>query len=495
MTKAAKREWAEYIQKSGIWDLAQWRHGCKLTKVSTLRNGNGGLVTDHADMADLLANRFFSDNPAPVSTHFHDDPPPVAEREWAPIGSKEIGELLTKTSNTSSPGLLGIGYQLVKWGWGTIKDYIAALFNACALLGYHPYSSRWKRAVIAVIPKPDRKDYLLPKNYRPIALLETFGNLMAKVMAKRILADITHNNLIPTNQFGGRNAPSCTDAGLTLIHDVTLAHRANLKCGIVLFDIRGFFDHANHVRLVSVMTELGFPQEVHRWTKSFLKDRRVRLKFNGTLADERNLDFGTPQGSPVSPVLSAIYTSPLLHRMRGWNNSSLGMYVDDRVLFACAETWEGVTKLLRARYAVCLDWLTRAGLAIEPDRTELLFFRKPGSCNIIPPPSRIILPDPAIKSYYVVAPTDTVRYLGFYINYKLDWSVHVNVMCNRARASIKALQLLGNSIRGLSAADWRLVYNAVCLPVLTYGCQLWFTGQQKMLVKSYKQYKTKESRS
>ena len=47
-------------------------------------------------------------------------------------------------------------------------------------------------------------------------------------------------------------------------------------------------------------------------------------------------------------------------------------------------------------------------------------------------------------------------------------------MCNRARASIKALQVLGNTIHGLSMANWRLVMNAVCLPVLTYGCQLWY---------------------
>jgi len=56
-------------------------------------------------------------------------------------------------------------------------------------------------------------------------------------------------------------------------------------------------------------------------------------------------------------------------------------------------------------------------------------------------------------------------------------------MCNRARASLKALQLLGNSVRGLDQASWRLAYNAVCLPVLTYGCQLWYTGKQKGLVK------------
>src|SRR6266702_276891 len=47
-----------------------------------------------------------------------------------------------------------------------------------------------------------------------------------------------------------RRTSSCTDAALTLLHDVTLAHRANLKCGILLFDIKGFFDNVNHNRLV-----------------------------------------------------------------------------------------------------------------------------------------------------------------------------------------------------------------------------------------------------
>lgn len=103
--------------------------------------------------------------------------------------------------------------------------------------------------------------------------------------------------------------------------------------------------------------------------------------------------------------------------------------------------------------------------------------------SILPPLSHILLPDPSINSYYVVQSVNTVRYLGFHTNHKLDWSTHINIMCNRACASLEALQLLGNSVRRLSAANWRLVYNALCLPVLTYGCQLWFTGQQKTLVK------------
>jgi hypothetical protein len=68
-------------------------------------------------------------------------------------------------------------------------------------------------------------------------------------------------------------------------------------------------------------------------------------------------------------------------------------------------------------------------------------------------------------------------YLGFFINRRLKWELHVQIMCNQARVSIKVLQVLGNSIRGLSMANWRLVLNAVCLPVMTWGCQLWFREQ------------------
>jgi hypothetical protein len=40
-----------------------------------------------------------------------------------------------------------------------------------------------------------------------------------------------------------------------------------------------------------------------------------------------------------------------------------------------------------------------------------------------------------------------------------------------------------SSIRGLSMANWRLVLNTVCLPVLAYGSQIWFlSGASKTLV-------------
>jgi hypothetical protein len=471
VVREAKRSWAnDYITTANIWEVAAWRHGRRSSLIPALLDHDGKLVYDHEGMASLLSERFFAEEGAPIPTSFPDDPPPRPARPFHPFSEEEITPLIRATSNKSAPGSSGIDWSLLKKGWDAVKDHLINVYNACLVLGYHP--PVWKEAKVVAIPKPDKPDYSLPKAHRPISLLETMSKLLEKAVAKRMQHDIVAHELIHTNQFGGRAHSSCLDAGLTLLHDVQSAHRAGLKVGILLFDVRGFFDNVNHGRMSAILENSGYPPELVRWSTAFLADRKVRLSFNNSVSEERGQPIGVPQGSPLSPVFSITYTSALLSMMRGWNNSSLGMYVDDGVLFACAQDWEEVERLLRARYTICEEWLRRSGLAIEPDKTELLFFQKPYERNSVAAPSRLLLPDPSRFTYYVVAPAENLRYLGFFINRRLKWEPHVRIMCNRARASLKALQVLGNSIRGLSMANWRLVLNAVCLPVLAYGSQM-----------------------
>jgi hypothetical protein len=456
VVREAKRSWAnDYITTANIWEVAAWRHGRRSSLIPALLDHDGKLVYDHEGMATLLSERFFAEEGAPIPTSFPDDPPPRPARPFHPFNEEEITPLIKATSNKSAPGSSGIDWSLLKKGWDAVKDHLIDVYNACLILGYHP--PVWKEAKVVAIPKPDKPDYSLPKAHRPISLLETMSKLLEKAVAKRMQHDIVAHELIHTNQFGGRAHSSCLDAGLTLLHDVQSAHRAGLKVGILLFDVRGFFDNVNHGRMSAILENSGYPPELVRWSTAFLADRKVRLSFNNSVSEERGQPIGVPQGSPLSPVFSITYTSALLSMMRGWNNSSLGMYVDDGVLFACAQDWEEVERLLRARYTICEEWLRRSGLAIEPDKTELLFFQKPYERNSVAAPSRLLLPDPSRSTYYVVAPVENLRYLGFFINRRLKWEPHVRIMCNRARASLKALQVLGNSIRGLSMANWRLV--------------------------------------
>jgi hypothetical protein len=482
VVREAKRQWAdEYITTANVWEVAAWRHGRRSSHIPALCNHNNALVYEHEELASLLSERFFTEEAEPIPPHFPDDPEPHPARPFELFTEAELDVLLRQMANKSAPGTSGIGWYLLKKGWGAVKDHLISIYNACFILGHHP--AQWREAKVVVIPKPDKPDYSLPKAHCPISLLETMSKLLEKAVVKRMQHDIVKHELIQANQFGGRAHSSCLDAGLALLHNVQEAHRQGLKCGILLFDVRGFFDNVNHGRMTAILENLGYAPELVRWSEVFLRDRKVCLSFNNVIAEERGQPIGVPQGSPLSLVYSITYTSSLLAMMKGWNNSSLGMYVDNGILFACTEDWGDVSRVLTARYTVCEEWLRHSGLAIEPDKTELLFFQKPYECNAIPAPTRLILPDPAAHSYYVVLPVENLRYLGFFINRRLKWELHIQIMCNRARASIKALQVLGNSIRGLSMANWRLVLNAVCLPVLAYGSQLWYlTGAAKGLI-------------
>jgi hypothetical protein len=113
--------------------------------------------------------------------------------------------------------------------------------------------------------------------------------------------------------------------------------------------------------------------------------------------------------------------------MAEWTNASLGMYIDDGVILACGNSWRKVEKAMKTGYTTCLDWLRRAGLNVEPAKTELLFFRKWGDKSN--PSHSILLPLLAPNKTYKVTAANTLRYLGFFFDISLSWAHHVNVMC------------------------------------------------------------------
>jgi hypothetical protein len=157
------------------------------------------------------------------------------------------------------------------------------------------------------------------------------------------------------------------------------------------------------------------------------------------------------------------------------------MYINNGAIFTCGKKWKDVENTMQSSYTICVEWLTQAGLKVEPEKTELLFFRK--QKKGLAPPNYIHLPLPTANMHYQVQANHKLCYLSFFFDSRLTWSYHVEVMCNRVCATIKALQLLGNLVRGLEHTKWRLAYNTICLPVLTYSCQLWYMGKQQGLVK------------
>ena len=257
----AKRDWALHIagntKTSEIWSLNAWHKGVRKYTVPHLENPDGSKAVTPQDKCSLFHSSFFPPPPHVQVEDFDPDVPNANTRSFQDITFQEVERAIKNISNTSAPGLSGVGYRALKWIWNNKPEWILFIMKWSVRLGTH--NSRWKCSVIVVLLKPGKPRYDLPKSYRPIQLLECLGKLLEKIVTKCLTFDCGKYEILPPEQFGGRSVSSCIDAGLTLTHDIEHAWKRGFDASVLTIDIKGFFDNVNHHRLVRVLWDAGFP--------------------------------------------------------------------------------------------------------------------------------------------------------------------------------------------------------------------------------------------
>ena len=199
------------------------------------------------------------------------------------------------------------------------------------------------------------------------------------------------------------------------------------------------------------------------------------MSFNNHTTDTLELELGMPQGSPLSLILSALVTGPILCLAESWDDTNLTLYVDDGNIFASGPTYNATADKLAKAAQQVFSWLQDSGFSVNTDKCKLMFFHPQITCNITygTPLATVTLQFPD-TSQVAIKPASSIRYLGVFFTPCLNWMVHVKTMSTYAQSIIKGLGILGNSIRGFHLINWRKIFISVILPVLTYGCQVWF---------------------
>jgi hypothetical protein len=75
---------------------------------------------------------------------------------------------------------------------------------------------------------------------------------------------------------------------------------------------------------------------------------------------------GTPQASPLSLILSAIYTSSLLEASKQWTHCDLSMYVNNGAIYTVSATTTAAAAQVHKYYEEVLKWLDNNGLQADP---------------------------------------------------------------------------------------------------------------------------------
>jgi hypothetical protein len=124
----------------------------------------------------------------------------------------------------------------------------------------------------AVLRKPGKANYAVPKAYRPIALLKTIGKIMVAVVARRLSYLAETHHLLPPTHMGGRKHRSAEHA----LHMVTVKIYEQWNNGkdgqvasLLLLDVAGAFDNVSHKRLLHNLRKRKVDENTVRWIASF----------------------------------------------------------------------------------------------------------------------------------------------------------------------------------------------------------------------------------
>ena len=163
-----------------------------------------------------------------------------------------------------------------------------------------------------VIPKPNKPVYNVPKAFRPIVLLNMIGKLFEKAIVNRLQWKCARFGLLHPCQFGGVRQNSTEDAGTYLVHLVRAGWSRGLKTSIIAFDLAQYFPSLNHSNITLVLDRMGFADVLVDFFADYLIGRNTMIFWDKKLSDPFPVDVGVGQDSALSPILSAIYLSPVL---------------------------------------------------------------------------------------------------------------------------------------------------------------------------------------
>ena len=398
----------------------------------------------------------------------------VSLSEVPRVSEYQVWEVLSKIRAPKSwvPG--EIPGRLIKEFSPELAFPISIIFNDIIETGQWP--NQWKTEIGVPLGKNSA-----PKSEDEIRVL-SLTPLMSKTFEKFVIQWLLEfvGEKIDQRQFGGKKKVCTTHYLIELTSFILYNWDLTENHAIIatMIDFQKAFNRINHNLIVTKLAELSVPGWLLKIVIGFLKDRKMQVKFNGSLSDLFNMPGGGPQGTLLGMLLFIILINPInFSEDLNWGetitekvaarspiNQLHFKYFDDLTLAESIKL-KGTkiqiddNQILPANYhdrtghklivENCdtqtklnqINAFTRENeMVINTQKTKVMLFNK--SKRIDFTPNLSIVPGESLET------VDEIKLLGVKITPDLKWKTHVEYICKRAFTqlwSIRRLKKLGAS--------------------------------------------------
>ena len=383
-----------------------------------------------------------------------------------PIVTEEIRKEILNLSCKKSCGPDNLPARIIKCTANSVSEPLTHIFNLSIDQGIYPNLLKISK-VIALFKKGDK---MLPKNYRPISLLDIFDKIFEKLLHTRFVSFLNRIDAFFEFQFGFRAKHSTILALINIIDEIK-DNIDNDKYTVGIFlDLTKAFDTVDHSILLQKLPYYGIIGKAHSLLESYLSNRKMYTTINSTTSQLKPIRFGVPQGSVLGPLLFSIYINDFMFCIPKKHSR---LFADDTGIFDSDKCIYKAIRQCQSLLDKLSDWFKSNKLTVNVPKCACMIFH--GKRKNVPSDIPILkLNGETIPRVF------DFKYIGLNLDPTLSWSKQIVQICTKLNSFFGIFRYLRDKI---PTHLKRQLYLTTASPMINYGIEIFGSAAKKYMGK------------
>ena len=266
------------------------------------------------------------------------------------------------------------------------------------------------------------------------------------------------DNLFSKSQSGFRAKHMTAEQLLRLSEQCHHSFKKQQSVAALFLDAEAAFDKCWHSGIrYKIKKHLALPNRLCRLLSSFLSNRTLTVFYDGCWSHKISLKAGTPQGSPLSPLIYLVYVNDFPEEIKDFCATS--QFADDTALYASAYTQGYAIRKVQSGLNLLEGWCRRWRVKLNAAKSQLVIFSR--------------VREEVTENYRIalfndtIAPVTSARFLGIDFDSKLNFAKHCDNIVARANSRINVLRAIARA--GVDKVILMRLFKTYVRPLMEYG--------------------------